>query len=115
MKSTIQAPSIPDTGFGVVFCTLGWYIDTRTERPDDRELSGRMAARVLRRGQAVATHPVRSRKPALSQAPDDRRRDDRSGLAGAAQQSLREAARQPGGVPLDPRQQSVAAGLPVGR
>jgi plasmid maintenance system killer protein len=30
--------------------------------------------------------------------------DDRSGLAGAAQQSPREAARQSGRVPFDPRQ-----------
>ena len=38
----------------------------------------------------------------------------RSGFAGAAKQSFREAPRQSGGLPFDPRQQSVAAGLPVG-
>src|SRR6185312_11060388 len=85
------------------------------EPPDDRELSGRVAARVLRRRHATEAHPVRPRKPAFSQAPDGRRRDDRPGLAGTTQQSLREAARQSGGVPLDPCQQSVAADLSVGR
>jgi len=39
----------------------------------------------------------------------------RTKIAGAAEQSLREVARQPGGVPLNPRQQPIAAGLSVGR
>src|SRR5712691_1537147 len=85
------------------------------ELPHDRELSGRVAARLLRRGHAIAEHPARCRRQAVSQAPDDRRRDDRSGFAGAAEQSLREAARQSRRIPLDPRQQAMAADVPVGQ
>jgi hypothetical protein len=54
------------------------------------------------------------RKPALSEAPDNRRRNNRSGFAGTGHQSFREAAWQPGWGPLDPRQQAMATGLPVG-
>src|SRR4029077_20602440 len=76
------------TGANIAFCTYGWYIDPNRELPRDRELSGRVAAGLLRRGLAVAAHSIGSRKPTLPQASDDRRRDDRPGLAGAAQQSL---------------------------
>jgi plasmid maintenance system killer protein len=41
--------------------------------------------------------------------------DATTDLAGSAQQSFREAARQLGGPSLDPRQQTMAAGVPVGR
>src|SRR5712691_3260831 len=50
------------------------------ELPHDRELSGRVAARLLRRGHAIAEHPARCRRQAVSQAPDDRRHDDRQDL-----------------------------------
>src|SRR6266851_3507094 len=61
-------------------CTIEWYIRTSLRRPHDRKLSGPVAARLFRRGYPIAKHPVRSRRPALSEAPDDRRCDDRPGL-----------------------------------
>src|SRR5437899_9479704 len=63
------------------------------ELPRDRELSRRVAARVLHRGHALEARSVRLGNPALPQTPDDRRRDDRPGPPRAAQQSLLEAAR----------------------
>ena len=74
-----------------------------TGLPDDPELPGRLAARFLCRRRSIKENPIRSGEPIVPQNTDDRRRDKRSGPAGATRQSFREAAWPSGGLPFDPR------------
>lgn len=112
-RSGHAAPEGPLIG-NVDNCTVGWYKDTRCGLSFDCQFSRRTASRLLRRECPVAEYSIRFGGSSLPKASDDRRCDDRSGPAGAAEQSFREAAWQFGRVAFDSRQQAMASDLSMG-